>query len=89
VLKNIKLDDRTYQEIRDEAVANIIKHCPEWTNHNISDPGITIIELLSSMMEDIIIRLNQVPEKNYLAFLDLIGIKQRLPRPSMTRVSFF
>jgi len=89
MLKDIKLDDRTYNEIRDEAVANIVKHCPEWTNHNVSDPGITIIELLSSMMEDVIIRLNQVPEKNYIAFLDLIGIKQRLPRPAMTKVTFF
>jgi len=89
MLKDIKLDDRTYQEIRDDAVANIIKHCPEWTNHNSSDPGITIIELLSSMIEDVIIRLNKVPEKNYIAFLDLIGIKQRLPRPAMTKVTFF
>ncbi len=89
MLKDIKLDNRTYQEIRDEAVANIVKHCPEWTNHNVSDPGITIIELLSSMTEDIIIRLNQVPEKNYIAFLDLIGIKQRLPRPARTKITFF
>jgi hypothetical protein len=88
MLQDIKLDDRSYQEIRDDAVANIVKHCPEWTNHNASDPGITIIELLSSMSEDIITRLNQVPDKNYLAFLDLIGIKQRLPRPSSTYVTF-
>ncbi len=88
MLKDIKLDGRTYQEIRDDAVSNIVKHCPEWTNHNTSDPGITIVELLSSMNEDVIERLNQVPQKNYLAFLDLIGIKQRLPRPSYGQVTF-
>ena len=88
MLKEIKLDDRKYKDIRDEAVENIVKHCPEWTNHNPSDPGITIIELLSSMTEDVITRLNQVPEKNYLSFLDLIGIKQRLPRASMSKVTF-
>jgi hypothetical protein len=88
MLKEIKLDNRSYQEIRDDAVANIVTHCPEWTNHNASDPGITIVELLSSMTEDIIKRLNQVPEKNYLAFLDLIGIKQRLPHPSFGQVTF-
>jgi len=88
MLQDIKLDDRNYQEIRDDAVEKIVKHCPEWTNHNPSDPGITIVELLSSMSEDIIERLNQVPDKNYLAFLDLIGIEQRLPRPSASYVTF-
>ena len=88
MLQEIKLDDRGYQEIRDDAVDSIVKHCPEWTNHNISDPGITIVELLSSMSEDVITRLNRVPDKNYLAFLDLIGIKQRLARPSATEVTF-
>jgi len=86
MLETIKLDDRDFDDIRDEAVANIIKHCPEWTNHNASDPGITLIELFSSMSEMILYRLNQVPEKNYLAFLDLIGIKQRLPVPSTAKV---
>ncbi len=89
MLQEIKLDDRSYQEIRDDAVKNIVKHCPEWTNHNASDPGITIIELLSSMTEDVINRLNIVPDKNYLAFLDLIGVQQRLPQPSSTEVTFY
>ncbi|MEA3354637.1 MAG: baseplate J/gp47 family protein [Campylobacterota bacterium] len=88
MLQNIKLDDRTYEQIRDEAVSNIIKHCPQWTNHNSSDPGITLIELFSSMTEMTLYRLNQVPQKNYIAFLDLIGIKQRLPIPSVTNVTF-
>ncbi|MBN2825412.1 MAG: baseplate J/gp47 family protein, partial [Campylobacterales bacterium] len=89
MFEEIKLDDRSYQEIRDDAINSIVKHCPEWTNHNASDPGVTIIELLSSMTEDMIQRLNQVPNKNYFAFLDLIGIEQRLPQPSSTYVTFF
>ena len=89
MLQEIKLDDRSYQEIRDDAVKSIVKHCPEWTNHNSSDPGITIVELLSSMTEDIIMRLNRVPDKNYLAFLDLIGVQQRLPQPSSTEVTLY
>jgi hypothetical protein len=88
MLQNIKLDDRTYEDIREEAISNIVKHCPEWTNHNESDPGITLIELFSSMTEMILYRLNRVPEKNYIAFLDLIGIGQRLPIPSKTNVTF-
>ena len=88
MLQNIKLDDKTYEEIRDEAISNIVKHCPEWTNHNASDPGITLIELFSSMTEMMLYRLNQVPQKNYVAFLDLIGIQQRLPIPAKGNVAF-
>lgn len=88
MLQNIKLDDKKYEDIRDEAISNIIKHCPQWTNHNTSDPGVTLVELFSSMTEMILYRLNQVPQKNYLAFIDLIGIKQRLPIPSKTDVTF-
>ena len=88
MFKDIKLDDRTYDDIRSDLINNIIKHCPEWTNHNPSDPGITLIELFAYMTEMTQYRLNQVPTKNYLAFLDLLGMKQRLSMPSQSRVQF-
>ena len=79
-----KLDDRTYRDIVDEALRLIPRYCPEWTNHNPSDPGITLLELTAWMTELILYRLNRVPEKNYLAFLDLIGVKLRSPQPAKT-----
>ena len=88
MFKDIKLDDRSYEEIRDETIAKIVNHCPEWTNHNASDPGVTLVELFAYMSEMTQFRLNQVPQKNYLAFLDLLGIKQRLPIASRSRVAF-
>src|SRR5204863_8305145 len=39
------LDDRRFQDIVDEAKRLIPRSCPEWTDHNLSDPGITLIEL--------------------------------------------
>ena len=39
------LDDRSFEQIRDEAIRLIPQYCPEWTNYNPSDPGITLIEL--------------------------------------------
>jgi hypothetical protein len=83
-----QLDDRSYEQIRDEAIENIVKHCPQWTNHNASDPGITLIELFSSMTEMLQYRLNRVPQKNYLAFLDMLGITGRLPTPARSRIKF-
>src|SRR5215470_951432 len=74
-----KLDDRTYADIVAEAMRLIPRYCPEWTNHNPSDPGITVLELTAWMTELILYRLNRVPEKNYRAFLtfDLVEGAER------------
>jgi predicted phage baseplate assembly protein len=68
------LDDRTFQDIVDEAKRLIPRYCPEWTDHNVSDPGVAMIELFAWMTESLIFRLNQVPEKTHITFLDMVGI---------------
>ncbi len=83
-----KLDDRSYQDIVDEAVSLIPRYAPEWTNHNPSDPGVTLLELAAWMTDLLIFRLNQVPEKNYVAFLNLLGIKLRAPRAAKALLQF-
>ena len=70
------LDDLRFQrDLVDEARKRIIHYCPEWTEYNLSDPGITLIELFAWMTELITYRLNRVPEKNYFKFMELIGIQ--------------
>ena len=44
-----KLDDRAFDDIVQEAIRLIPRYAPEWTNHNASDPGITLIELAAWM----------------------------------------
>ncbi|MBK9030062.1 MAG: putative baseplate assembly protein [Myxococcales bacterium] len=83
-----KLDDRKFKDIVDEAVSLIPRYAPEWTNHNAADPGITLIELAAWMTDLLIHRLNQVPEKNYVAFLNLLGIKLRAPRAAKALLQF-
>jgi len=83
-----KLDDRTFHDIVEEAISMIPRYAPEWTNHNPSDPGITLIELAAWMTDLLIYRLNQVPDKNYVAFLNLLGIKLRPPRAARALVRF-
>jgi len=76
------LDDRSWKQIVDEAVRLIPRYCPEWTNHNSSDPGVTLLELYAWMTEMVLYRLNKVPEKNFLTFLDLIGVRLKPPEPA-------
>ena len=82
------LDDRTWQDLVDQMRALIPKYAPQWTDHNPSDLGITLIELFAWLGEGIIYRLNQTPEKNYLAFLNLLGITRDPPTPARTYLTF-
>ena len=71
------LDDRRFQDIFDEARLRIPKYLPEWTDHNLSDPGITLLELFAWLGDLILYRLNKVPDANYIAFLRLMGVEQK------------
>lgn len=68
------LDDLRFQsQLVDEARRRIAAYCPEWTDYNLSDPGITLVELFAWMTEQTIYRLNRVPEKMHIKFLELLG----------------
>lgn len=69
------LDDRSFNDLLQEAKSLIPIYNKDWTNHNPSDPGITLLEMFAWLSEMIIYRLNQVPEANYRAFLELLGIE--------------
>ena len=75
MLPEIMLDDVRFQELVSEARNRIIRHTPEWTEHNVSDPGITLIELFAWFTEILTYRINRIPERLHLALLELVGVK--------------
>ncbi|MCU1593828.1 MAG: putative baseplate assembly protein [Frankiales bacterium] len=82
------LDDRRFQDIVDEAKRLIPTYCPEWTNHNVSDPGVALIELFAWMSETVLYRLNQVPDRLYVHFLNLVGIEPFPPSVARAELTF-
>ncbi|MFJ5708007.1 putative baseplate assembly protein [Streptomyces sp. NPDC093105] len=82
------LDDRHFQSLVDEAKRLVQRRCPEWTDHNVSDPGVTLIEAFATMVDQLVYRVNRVPEKSYLTFLDLIGVRLHPPTAATTDVTF-
>lgn len=88
-LPTSKLDDRTPEEVRQEMILRIARYCAEWTDHNLSDPGITLIELFTMLMGELLPRFNQVPLKNYGVFLELLGIRLQPAAPAQTDVTFY
>ena len=71
------LDDRSYEQLRDELVRRIPVYTQEWTDHNASDPGITLLELFAFLGENLLYRFNQIPDATRLEFLRLLQIPLR------------
>jgi hypothetical protein len=67
------LDDLTWDDLTDEARSLIVSWAPEWTNHNPSDPGITLIELFAYLTEMLIYQTNRIGGRNVRQFLNLLG----------------
>lgn len=63
------LDTRRFDDLVDEMRTLIPHYAPDWTNHNPSDPGIALVELLAWLTEATLYRLNQIPQATYLNFL--------------------
>jgi hypothetical protein len=76
------LDDRSYAQLRDALIRRIPVYNREWSDHNPSDPGITLIELFAYLSETLLFRFNQIPEATKLEFLRLLQIPLRPPQPA-------
>src|SRR5215212_4168336 len=88
-LPTVTLDDRRFQDIVDQAKTLIPQYCPEWTDHNVSDPGVALIELFAWMTDLLLYRVNQVPDKAYVQFLDFIGVRLEPPRAARAPVTLY
>ena len=83
------LDDRRFQQFVDDAKRYVQERCPEWTDHNVSDPGVTLIETVAYMLDQVVYRLNRIPDKNYMAFLDLLDVTRFPPAAARADVTFW
>ncbi|WP_219903932.1 baseplate protein J [Stenomitos frigidus] len=50
----------------------IPSECSEWTDHNPSDTGIILLELFAWLTDLLLYQVNQVPDKSYEVFLQLL-----------------
>jgi hypothetical protein len=82
-LGNINVDNRTYEQL----LSVLKQHIPtaEWRDHNPSDPGIMLLELLAWLGEMSLYRMNRVPRSHREKFVKLIADP---PQPATTLVTF-
>ena len=82
------LDDRRWTDLVDEGRSLIPVYSSGWTDHNESDPGITIMEMLAWITDGDIYKANRIPDAHRLAFLALIGVAPTPPLPATAQLQF-
>lgn len=82
------LDDRSFDDLRNELVNRIPVFNPEWTDYNRSDPAITLLELFAYQGEGLQFRFNQIPEATQIAFLRLLDLPLLPARPASGLLRF-
>jgi predicted phage baseplate assembly protein len=89
VLPTPELDDRDFQSLVDDAKRLVQRRSPDWTDHNVSDPGVTLIEAFAQMVDQLIYRLNRVPDRHYVKLLELIGMQLFPPTAARGTATFW
>jgi hypothetical protein len=63
-------------------------YVPEWHSHEEKGPGIALAQIYLHLYEHILSRLNQVPDKNFVAFLDMLGLELQPAQSATVPVTF-
>lgn len=84
------IDTRTYADFVAETERALAQRVSGWRREATgeSEAGSTLIRIFARFCELVVERLNQAPERNELAFLNLIGITPRPPRPARAPLTF-
>jgi Baseplate J-like protein len=82
------LDDRTFEQLLKACRDRIPELCKSWTDLSEGDPGIVLLELFAYLTETMIYRLNRLPEKAFVEFLNLLGVTQAPPQAAIVTLRF-
>jgi hypothetical protein len=76
------LDTIAFDQLVDLARGLIPRHAPDWTDHNLHDPGITLIDLLAWIVDQQVYRAGFVGGRHRRAFAALLGAQPEGPAPA-------
>ncbi|NJP83103.1 hypothetical protein HCK01_38565, partial [Streptomyces sp. AA8] len=82
------LDDLRFQPLVDAAKRALPERVPEWTDHNVSDPGVTLIEACAERTDQLSYRIDRMTDRQRSAMFRLMGITPLPASPARTVVEF-
>lgn len=91
-----KIDPRTAADLEAQVARSLAQRLPQF-RLDPTQPGVpkplsgnhrALVKIFARFGEIILQRLNQVPDKNFLAFLDLLGASRLPPQPARVALTF-
>ena len=89
------IDPRDSAELRSAVTGDLMLNVPDWRatvqvngKIEVDETSAALIAIVARFGEIALQRLNQVPDKNFLAFLDLLGMARLPPQPAKVPLTF-
>ncbi|MGY1701251.1 hypothetical protein [Geodermatophilus sp. SYSU D00766] len=76
------LDTTDFDQLVELGRSLIPRYAPDWTDHNLHDPGMTVLDLLAWIVDQQVYRTGFVGGRHRLTFSALLGQRPRGPRPA-------
>lgn len=76
------LDTIEFDQLVELARAEIPRYAPDWTDHNVHDPGMTLVDLLAWIVDQQVYRAGHVGGRHLRAFAALLGRRAEGPAPA-------
>jgi baseplate J-like protein len=83
-----KIDPRQFSQLLGSLQQMVSHYTPEWSARDAEDAGVVLLKIFARIAEQVIQRLNRTPDKNFVAFLDMLGISLLPARPARVPVQF-
>ncbi len=81
------IDGRSRADLLESLRETAVNYTETWDPHS-SDSGTTLLQIFSRFQHDVTERLNNVPEKHRVAFLDALDFSRRPPQAARAPLSF-
>jgi hypothetical protein len=82
------LDLRTFEMLLNQVTRRADELAPAWRSRQRDDVGMALVAIFAHDLEILLERLRRVPEKNLVAFLDLMGVGRLPPGAASAPVVF-
>lgn len=84
----LKMDKRKFSDLVKVLEERIPHYTPQWQASDKNDPGVALIKIFAYLNEMLIHHYNQIPDKNFIAFLNMLGIKLLPAQSSKVPLTF-